>query len=658
MSMIGLRVGPFEITREAVVPEGGQWFRAARAGTARRTPNDVLVRLLSPDAPAEERAGLQREYETLRELEDARLPQPVAFYEGIGALAVTAVEGAPLRMWIADRRAEGLPLTPATLLDIALDLAEVLQHAHNKGRFHGRLSPDVVVIGADGRLCLWGMAPGSAPEADPAWLAPERARSEPPGPHTDQWALAALIAALVTGREPWESDPGAQARRGDTSALLEPIERQWPALGRILRRALDPHPANRFPSLHPLRQELLALARKAGGASDRRDLAAQLARRMPIPVTLVEEDEPPAADAPDEPQTAADAATPTSASASATTPDAATPPTTTPPTGTPAATAPAGIEMPTAATIPSPDATPTPDATRTPDATPTPAATAGTPAPRPRREALTAEPLPVVRVELEDEVPLAVKGDGRARTDRPAPPRVAAPDEIAHDEPVVAEATEERAPTEVADEADLEPSAPTMIVDNALLKQLMDGASPAAADEETTGSNEPTAAYDPNAHRAYEDELVMHRTNARSTAIVEYDDEDDDDDNEEATSVFDGAFLGLHASNAAASFAEDGAEDENDRPRPTAVPVTDPDVDDEVVHDPPSEEGATFHRPLTKRQITGVPDDDDELQVMPHGPLREPLEEPEPSSITRVAPWIAGVMIAGFLLLAIWRTMA
>ena len=60
MSMLGLRVGPFEIVERVRVPEPGEWFRARRAGMTRRQPNEVLLRMLPPDASVEARAALQR----------------------------------------------------------------------------------------------------------------------------------------------------------------------------------------------------------------------------------------------------------------------------------------------------------------------------------------------------------------------------------------------------------------------------------------------------------------------------------------------------------------------------------------------------------------------------------------------------------------------
>jgi serine/threonine protein kinase len=284
MSVIGLRVGPFEIVREAAMPGPGPWYLAARAGMTSRQPAEVLVRLLPPDAAPAERAALQHEFEVLRSIDDPRIPGTVAIYEGIGALAVSALQGQPLQHLVDDRRLGAVPMTPATLLDIGLELAEALQHVHHKGWVHGNLSPEMVLVGPEGKLSIWGFG-APPPTAIGPWTPPERARQTGLAASTDQWSLGAMLAALITGQPPWRAeDPGAEARRGDPAKIVEPIETQWPALGRLLRKMLDPDPDNRFPALSPLRQELLALSRKAGGTSERPKLGAMLSRRTgPVP---------------------------------------------------------------------------------------------------------------------------------------------------------------------------------------------------------------------------------------------------------------------------------------------------------------------------------------------------------------------------------------
>ncbi|MBW1878409.1 MAG: protein kinase, partial [Deltaproteobacteria bacterium] len=279
MSLIGLRVGPFEIVDEAVVPKAGAWYRARRVGMTQRQPSEVLVKVVGPDATAVDRASLQLEHEVLRSLDNACIPKPVAFYEGSGALAVEDAPGVALEWLIAQPGDARDTVGTATWLDVALDVAEALQHAHDRGVVHGHLSAHNVLLSAEGKLWIWGFGPAGHAVPDPAWMAPERAEGAQATEATDQWALGALLAATLTGQTPWTGpDPAAMAHKGDASHLVDPIETQWPALTRALRRLLDPHPANRFPSMQVARQELLGLARQAEGVSERRALGAWVAR--------------------------------------------------------------------------------------------------------------------------------------------------------------------------------------------------------------------------------------------------------------------------------------------------------------------------------------------------------------------------------------------
>ena len=276
MSAIGLRVGPFEISDDVEIPGAGVWYRASRTGLTRRQPAEVLVRLLGPAPTTRELAAVQRQFDVLRAVEDPRFPKAVALYEGSGALAVDAKPGASLGRLVEARVLGDVTMTPATLLDLALDVTEALAHAHGRGFHHGHLSSDNVTLAADGALMVWGL--GDAEARPPfSWLPPERARGESATALTDQWSLGALIVSLVTGRTPWS--PGvvdADPRGGVIDDFVDPVARQWPALGRLVRRLMDANPTLRFPSLHPVRLELLALARRAGGTSDRRALASWL----------------------------------------------------------------------------------------------------------------------------------------------------------------------------------------------------------------------------------------------------------------------------------------------------------------------------------------------------------------------------------------------
>ncbi len=285
MGEIGLRVGPFEIVEEAEAPEPGRFFLARRVGETRRQPTEVLVKLPGEDGHPD-RAGLAAEFERLRVLADGRVPGPVGYFEGVGALAISRVQGLPLARLVPEPEERRLAVGLATWLDVAVDIAETIHNAHNKGMVHGHLDPHHLWIAADGRLWVWGFGPGPTVDAAPPWLPPERAQQLAPTASTDQWSLAALLVGVLVGAPPWGGpEPRAQALLGTTESWLDPVARAWPGLARVLRKMLDPAPGHRYPTIQSARQELLAQLRLASGVSERRTIGSWVASvsGQPIP---------------------------------------------------------------------------------------------------------------------------------------------------------------------------------------------------------------------------------------------------------------------------------------------------------------------------------------------------------------------------------------
>ncbi|MBN2798628.1 MAG: protein kinase [Deltaproteobacteria bacterium] len=274
MSAIGLRVGPYEITAPIAIGEDGDWYAAVRAD--HHQPPEAMVCLLGAAPTLEQRAALQRASERYRALEDERVPAHLAYYGGSGALVLGRVRGGSLAQVMEARRRGKLSMRPATVMDIAVELAGALQHAHRKATVHGTLSPERVLLGPDGALWLLGF--GAFRPLDAAWMAPEIARGARPGPETDQWSLGAITLGLVTGDPPWQGeDARTAAERGDPGLSIAPVVSQWPGLGRVLARLMSSDPSDRYPNMGAARRELLDLERKAGSGSTRRELGELLA---------------------------------------------------------------------------------------------------------------------------------------------------------------------------------------------------------------------------------------------------------------------------------------------------------------------------------------------------------------------------------------------
>jgi hypothetical protein len=259
------------VTGPATVPEPGAWWVARRTAGG-QGPARVHLLVLAPDAGPDERAALARRHAVLQSVEDPRIPPVIGLFDGVGALAISAIDAAPLQRAV-DARRDGLQdWRPATIVDSLVEIAETVQAQHAQGRCHGRLSPANVALDLRGRVWLYGW--GAEGPADARYVAPEVARGETAGPAADQWAIAAIGLALWTGRTPWTD--AAAARRGTLEGSLDALRRSDPAAARVFGRALESLPSSRHPNLQPFRQELLALARRTPGVSDRRGLGTWL----------------------------------------------------------------------------------------------------------------------------------------------------------------------------------------------------------------------------------------------------------------------------------------------------------------------------------------------------------------------------------------------
>ena len=206
------------------------------------------------------------------------------------------------RPFVAERQGRGQSLTEAVRVGLLPTLegrVEVLRkvcaavaYAHSRGVLHRDLKPDNVMVGAFGEVQVvdWGLArplgPRSGPadvEAErfdspddqtrdgtilgtPAWMSPEQARGEVGAldERTDVYALGAMLFFLAVGRPPVEATAGQTlveaVAQGGVRGPAE-VDRRVPReIDAVARRALAPDPADRYPAVSALLEDLTAWA--------------------------------------------------------------------------------------------------------------------------------------------------------------------------------------------------------------------------------------------------------------------------------------------------------------------------------------------------------------------------------------------------------------
>lgn len=195
-------------------------------------------------------------------------PHVVTVYDA-GELA----DGRPyLVMTYADQgslaeRLEAGGLEVAEAAEVIRQIGAGLQALHDRGILHRDVKPANVLFrslpegsGRQGvRAMLGDLGLGKALDissrltmiaGSPSFVAPEQAQGETPDATADQYSLAVITHLLLSGRTPWRhADLVAAASPGPPPALSDG-DRHFPdEVESVVRRALSPVPADRWPSV-------------------------------------------------------------------------------------------------------------------------------------------------------------------------------------------------------------------------------------------------------------------------------------------------------------------------------------------------------------------------------------------------------------------------
>nr|MCU0245795.1 protein kinase [Bryobacter sp.] len=181
-------------------------------------------------------------------------------------------------------RAERLPL--AEVIEIAVQVADALEYAHEKGIVHRDLKPGNVKLTKDGKVKVldFGLAKamasemsGGNPDNSPtltaamsktgvilgtaAYMSPEQARGAHVDRRSDVWSFGVMLFEMLTGRQMFGGETVADSL---ASVLKSPIDlndlpAETPvALRRLLKRCLDRDPRKRLRDMGDAKLELLA----------------------------------------------------------------------------------------------------------------------------------------------------------------------------------------------------------------------------------------------------------------------------------------------------------------------------------------------------------------------------------------------------------------
>ncbi len=294
----GSKLGRYEILSAIGAGGMGEVYRARDLDLGR----DVAIKILNESFAADS-GRLQRFQQEARITASTNHPNIVTIYD-VGAIDGTPfivselLEGMTLR-----DRLRGGPLPLRRALEIAVQIANGLAVAHEKGIIHRDLKPENVFLTKDGQVKIldFGIAKLVAPETPGdlktlttegivlgtlIYMSPEQVCGGPVDHRSDMFSVGAVLFEMLTGSAPFARPSRAETARAILN--LDPLENVepgtvTPAVERILKHCLEKAPADRFQSARDL---MFALQGAMPESSATQRLLAR-AKHHPIPKRLL-----------------------------------------------------------------------------------------------------------------------------------------------------------------------------------------------------------------------------------------------------------------------------------------------------------------------------------------------------------------------------------
>jgi len=282
----GSRLGPYEIAAKLGAGGMGEVWRATDTRLDRQVALKVLPEGFVDDP--ERHARFEREAKVLASLNHPHIATLYGLEHlgGLHALVMELVAGEDL----AQRLVRGaVPVEEA--IPIALQIADALEAAHEKGIVHRDLKPANVKVTPDGTVKVldFGLAKALDPltaalSSDPshsptllhsptithatqrglilgtaAYMAPEQARGKPVDKRADIWAFGVVLWEMLAGRRLFDgattSDVLAAVLRDEPDLRALPAELSSVAR-HVIARCLEKDPRRRFRDIGDVRLEL------------------------------------------------------------------------------------------------------------------------------------------------------------------------------------------------------------------------------------------------------------------------------------------------------------------------------------------------------------------------------------------------------------------
>jgi serine/threonine protein kinase len=309
----GVRLGPYEILSPLGAGGMGEVWKARDTRLDRFVAVKVLPEHLAKHP--ESLARFEREAKAVAALNHPNITGifDIGNSDGIAYVAMELLEGESLRT-----RLEQGPLTPKQATALAIQIAQGLAAAHEKGVIHRDLKPDNLWITREGRLKIldfglakqlpsMGMGPDSfVPTAaiqaghntekgmilgTLGYMSPEQVRGEAVDARADLFSFGVVLFEMLTGRRAFARDTASDTMAAilrDDPPELEGTSKPIPlALRRIIDHCLEKAPGRRFQDARDVAFALESLSSSEGSAPLTAPFASQNRRTTWVWALLV-----------------------------------------------------------------------------------------------------------------------------------------------------------------------------------------------------------------------------------------------------------------------------------------------------------------------------------------------------------------------------------
>jgi serine/threonine protein kinase len=261
----------------------GEVYRAKDPRLGRDVAVKVLPASFSDDADRLRRFEQEARAAGLLNHPNITVVYDIGSHDGAPYVVSELLEGETLRAALA-----GGHLSARKAIDYAIQLAQGLAAAHEKGIVHRDLKPENAFVTNDGRVKIldFGLAklthteegsaqhtnlPTAAAGTEPGvvlgtmgYMAPEQVRGRPADSRSDIFAFGAILYEMLSGKRAFHGDSAADTMsailREDPPDLSVTNQNVSPGLERILRHCLEKNPEQRFQSARDLAFDLEALS--------------------------------------------------------------------------------------------------------------------------------------------------------------------------------------------------------------------------------------------------------------------------------------------------------------------------------------------------------------------------------------------------------------